>query len=234
MLEIKAKADKTAEVYIYDDIGEGWLGGISAKHFADEIKKLGAMNTINVRINSGGGSVFDGTAMYNTLVRNSARVVVDVDGLAASIASIIAMAGDEIRMASNAFMMIHDPWIVAGGSAEDLRKQADLLDKARDVLIDTYVAQTGQDNDKVSELMHAETWMTADEARELGFIHSISDELDMAASIDTSKHKYRNVPAALLHSTPKKEFSSRATVNSSLRLMRAKVRAIQLTASSRR
>ena len=106
--EIKCKGTM-ADILIYEDIGDGWLGGISAKTFADELKKLKNLTQLNVRINSPGGAVFDGLAIYNTLKKHKANVTVSIDGLAASIASVIAMAGDQITMAENALMMIHDP-----------------------------------------------------------------------------------------------------------------------------
>jgi ATP-dependent Clp protease protease subunit len=96
-------------------VGEGWFGGMSAKTFVTELQKLGKVDVINLHINSPGGSVFDGVAIYNSLKSHPARIEVDVDALAASIASVIAMAGDEIRIAENAMMMIHDPTGVAIG-----------------------------------------------------------------------------------------------------------------------
>ena len=101
---ISAKGADRAEILIYEDVGEGWFGGVSAKQFADDLKALGAVSTIDVRINSYGGDVFEGFAMYRQLVEHKARIVVHVDGVAASIASVIAMAGNEIEIAPLAFM----------------------------------------------------------------------------------------------------------------------------------
>lgn len=180
MLKIQAKG-KTAEVLIYDDIGEGWFGGISAKSFADEIKKLGKMDELNVRINSYGGSVFDGLAIYNTLKKNTARIVVDIDGIAASIASIIAMAGDEIRMADNGFMMIHDPWAMAMGTSEDMRREADVLDQVRGSLLDTYMKRATISEDEISTMMTEETWLTAADAVEAGLADEQTEAMAIAA-----------------------------------------------------
>ena len=191
--KITAKGKK-AEILIYEDIGDGWLGGISAKAFADDVKALGKLEEINVRINSPGGSVFDGVAMYNTLVRNQARIIVDIDGLAASIASIVAMAGDEVRMAENAMMMIHDPWIVTAGTAEELRDQADVMDKVRETLLTTYVSRSSADEATISDMMAAETWMTAADAEEVGLIDSVTAEVKMAAIAGFDLAKYKNVP----------------------------------------
>ena len=234
--EIKAKGKKKAEVYIYEDIGDGWLGGISAKVFADQLNALGDLDEINVRINSAGGSVFDGFAIYNTLLKNSATIIVDVDGLAASIASIIAMAGDEVNMSSNALMMIHDPWIVASGSAGDLRKQADLLDTVRGQLLATYVNRTNGDESVISGMMTEETWMTSEEALGHGFIDSISDEIKIAAKVDQTK--FKNVPKALIDNqidakNKKLEVKpSSKSVNGKVLLMSAKLASRKLSASA--
>lgn len=223
MLEIKAK-DKSAEILIYDDIGEGWLGGISAKSFADEVKKLGKVNDINVRINSYGGSVFDGLAIYNTLKKTNARIKVYIDGIAASIASIIAMAGDEINIAENGFMMIHDPWIVAAGTSQELREQADIMDKVRDSLLDTYVKRTDGNRDIISDMMTEETWLSAAEAVEGGFADSMTEEVQMAASINPKlAAKFKHIPEQITQeksiSRDRYEAASlkRARMNSALR-----------------
>ena len=194
MKVILNKAASSAEIYLYEDIGAGWFGGISSKEFSDELKSIGAVNTINLRINSPGGSVFEGVAIHNLLSSNSANVVVHIDGLAASIASIVAMAGDEIRMAENALMMIHDPWGLAVGTAEDMRKEANTLEVVRDTLIKTYVNRTASEEEQISEWMQSETWMNADEAKERGFADQITDEMKQAACIDCSRYKYRNAP----------------------------------------
>lgn len=193
--QIKAQA-KSAEILIYDEIGESWLGGISAKQFAEDVKALPKVDDITVRINSEGGSVFDGTAIYNTLKNHKATISVKIDGLAASIASIIAMAGDTIEMAENGFMMIHDPWMVAAGTAEELRSQADVMDKVQEKLVSTYAKRTGSDSEQIAEWMAAETWMTADEAHERGFIDTITDASRMAAKV-RNRERYKHLPPDL-------------------------------------
>lgn len=188
---------KKAEVFIYEDIGEGWFGGLSAKRFADDIKALGKVDEIKVMINSNGGSVFEGVAIYNTLVKNQARIVVEIDGIAASIASVIAMAGDEVRMAENAFMMIHDPWIVTGGTADELRDTADTMDKVRDTLLNTYMKRSSAEEQTISEMMSAETWLTATEAHDIGLVDSISERVDMAAFAIHDFSTFKNAPKDL-------------------------------------
>ena len=194
--KIQAKNHR-AEILIYEDIGDGWLGGISAKSFVEQLNGLNDITEIDVRINSDGGSVFDGVAIYNALVRHPANVTVHIDGLAASIASVIAMAGDVVNIARGAWLMIHDPWTVAGGTADDLRSQADLLDKIRAQLLDTYVIKTGMDSDKVSALMSAETWIPSDEALSMGFVDNISEDLAIAAHHNIEK--YKHAPSVLLN-----------------------------------
>jgi ATP-dependent Clp protease protease subunit len=114
----KAKG-KTGDLYIYEDIGSGWFGGIGPNDVKEALDEVGSVDTLNIYINSPGGSVFDGMAIYNQLKRFAARKVVHIDGIAASIASVIAMAGDEIVCAPNAMMMIHDPFGIAAGTAKD-------------------------------------------------------------------------------------------------------------------
>jgi ATP-dependent Clp endopeptidase proteolytic subunit ClpP len=201
---IQAKGKKEVDIYIYEEIGAGWLGGISAKQFAGELKKAGDPEQINLRINSPGGSVFDGIAIYNELRRHKARVVVDIDGLAASIASVVAMAGDEIRMAENALLMIHDPWTVVGGSAAELRETADMMDKVKDSLVSTYGKQTGLEESEISDLMAAETWMSADEAMERGFISAVTEEVKLAACFGPDRlTNYKKVPPTLIDALTK-------------------------------
>ncbi len=197
--EVKAKADK-AEIWIYEEIGGGdfFGGGITSKQFAEDVKKLGSVKEISVRINSPGGSVFEGNAIYNILQSHPARIVVDIDGLAASIASVIAMAGDEIRMADNALMMIHPAWGFAMGNSEDMRKTADMLDKVDASITTTYVKRTKKDERVIRDMMLPETWMSAKEALDNGFIDSISDAAELAASFDLSKFGYRNAPKRAL------------------------------------
>ena len=190
----QAKADKKAEILIYDDIG-GFFSDITAKSFAEELKAMGDLDEINLRLNSGGGNVFDGVAIYNTLKRHPAYLIVDVDGIAASIASIVAMAGNEINMAAGAFMMIHDPWTMTSGNAKAHREIADTLDKIGGTLLDVYADKTKLSNEDLSQMMAVETWMTADEAKALGFVDQVTDRMAIAAHCDLTR--FQNAPSAL-------------------------------------
>ena len=132
MIKVLAKANRTAEVLVYGTIGEDWYGnGVTAKQFREDLQAAGELDEIVVRINSPGGEVFDGIAIYNELRAHKARKIVQVDGYAASIATVIAMAADEIVLGTGTAMMIHGPSTFAWGPADTMRETADKLDKAR-------------------------------------------------------------------------------------------------------
>lgn len=196
---IEAKADDRAEILIYDEIGaDPWTGtGIGADDFVRELRAIKAPH-IDVRINSVGGSVFDGNAIYNNLARHPARVDVYIDGIAASIASVIAMAGDKIYIASNAYIMIHNPYgRVEWGDASDMRKMADTLDTIRGSLVGTYARRTGQPAEKIAAWMDEERWFNAEEAVKFGFADEIVDGGEIDARIAACLTGYRNVPEPL-------------------------------------
>ena len=193
---IKAKANDTAEISIYDEIGY-W--GVTAKSFSKDLKALGNnLKQINLHIHSPGGDVFDGIAIYNLLKNHSANVTVYIDGLAASMASVIAMAGDEVIMPENAMMMIHKPWGIQGGDAEDMRKYADLLDKVENTLIPAYASKTGKTPEELAEMLSAETWLNGKECVEQGFADKLAEPLVAMASIKSRKlEDFENMPKAM-------------------------------------
>lgn len=210
---------KRGEIWLYDQVGEGFFGGMSAKSFANEVTKLGQVDTINLHINSPGGSVFDGVAIYNTLKNHPARVEVDIDGIAASIASVIAMAGDEIRMASNALVMIHDPYGMSMGNAGDMRKTADLLDQIKGVIVNTYAKRTGRPDAEIAKLMSDETWMTANEAVDLGFADATTEDQRIAACYGTVFESFKHVPPSLSGTkTPARDMASVKLVHMDARI----------------
>ncbi|HBC7187042.1 TPA: Clp protease ClpP, partial [Morganella morganii] len=181
---MKAAADtQSADIYIYDEIG-GW--GISAKQFSKELLALGDVSQINLHIHSPGGEVFDGIAIYNQLKGHDAKITVYIDGLAASMASVIAMVGDTVIMPENAMMMIHKPWGIARGDADEMRDYADLLDKLENVLIPAYVAKTGKTAEEIAAMLEEETWMNGDECLSHGFADQLTDPVQAMACI-TSK-----------------------------------------------
>lgn len=170
---IKAQTPTIAEVWIYEQIGEHWWSeGITAKKFCQDLTDL-KCDTINLHINSPGGSVFDGQAIYNSLVRHPATVNVYIDGLAASIASVIALAGDKIIMGDNALYMIHNPWGATQGTAEEMRKCADVLDKCKDTIVNVYAKRCNLSAADIIAAMDAETWYSATEALAAGFIDEV-------------------------------------------------------------
>ena len=171
-----AEGETSAEISIYDAIGSF---DVNAKQFVDELKEINA-DTINLRINSPGGSVIDGNAMFNALQRHPAKVITHIDGLAASMASVIAMAGDEVHMADNALLMIHNPWTFSMGDADELRADADLLDKMSASILSSY-GRSQYEVDELKNLMDEETWFTAQEAFDAGFVDHISTGLRAAA-----------------------------------------------------
>lgn len=180
----------------------------SAAGFRDALKDLGDVKTINLHINSPGGSVFEGIAIYNMLKQNKAHVNVYVDGLAASIASVIAMSGDAIFMPSNSMLMIHNPWTMAVGNASELRKQADDLDKITESSIQTYLNQAGDklDEETLRQLMDDETWLTAKEAVDYGLATEVIEANKAAASISKNfAQRYRHVPEQLIQASQKKQ-----------------------------
>ncbi len=184
-----------AELMIYDEIG-GW--GISAKQFARDLQALGKVGTITARIHSPGGDVFEGMAIYNMIKGHPAHKVCYIDGLAASMASVIAMAFDEIIIPENAMMMIHKPWGGTLGDADDMRKYADLLDKVEGNLVGAYQQKTGLPEDELHALLAAETWLTGREAVEKGFANTLTDPLQMAASLNSKRLKdFTNMPEHL-------------------------------------
>lgn len=192
--QIRNAANGVGEISIYDDIG---IFGIDARMFRDELSALGDVQTLNVRIQSEGGDVFDGISIHNMLARHPAKVIVTVDSLAASIASVIAMAGDEIVMPANSFLFVHDPSGAVIGTAEDMRETADALDKIKNALISAYRrnGKANLDDDAIFQMMAANTWLSADEAVALGLADRIAEPVKMAAKFDL--RRFSNPPESI-------------------------------------
>ncbi|HHW2999010.1 ClpP-like prohead protease/major capsid protein fusion protein [Pseudomonas aeruginosa] len=192
---IKALSRGVAEILLYDEIG---VWGITAQQFARELKALGDLSLISLRIHSPGGDVFEGTAIYNLLKNHPARVEAHVDGLAASMASVIAMAADTIYMPENAMMMVHRPWGIQGGEADDMRRYADLLEKIEGTMVAAYMAKTGKSEEDIKALLKAETWMDGREAVEAGFADQLTEPLAAAAQLTSKRMKeFAHMPEAL-------------------------------------
>ncbi len=182
---INSKASKVIDVYIFDEIG---MGGVNAQGFIEEIKSF-KDSPMNLHINCVGGDVFDGMAIFNIIKKRTAKTTVYIEGIAASMGSVIALAADSVVMAENSLFMIHNAWGGAMGEAKEMKKTAKLLDKISGEIADIYVKKTKLPYDKVKEMMDEETWLNAEEALELGFIDSISDAIKVAAKYDVSKFK---------------------------------------------
>ena len=171
--------DKNAELMLYGDIAESFWGDtISAKEVTEYLADLDVEN-INVYINSNGGVVDTAIAINNALRRHKAKVTVNIDGIAASAATLITCAGDTVKMPKNALFMMHNPLTIAMGDSEEMRKQADVLEKYKNSIMETYLQKVNIDKEKLSELMDNESWLSAEEALKYGFIDEIIENADI-------------------------------------------------------
>ena len=188
----KADKDNSAEVFIYEDVGAGWFGGVTAKDFANDLRSAGKVKTIDVRIASYGGDVAEALrearqqllehvrAGREVGVQHDARVVVHVDSTAASIASVIAMAGAEIIIAEAGSIMIHNAWMIAAGNEDELRAHADQLGATSQQLAEIYAARTKNGLPKIKDWMRAETWFRGKEAVDAGFADTVAANVQAA------------------------------------------------------
>jgi len=200
-LEFKAEGNN-AELKIYGDIGDNFWKDeedksvVSVKDLEAFLNENKNLATIDIYINSNGGSVFDGIAMYNMLKRHKAYKRVYIDGFACSIASVIAMVGNKIVMPKTSMMMIHNPWTVAMGNAEELRKVADDLEVVGEVIKHAYLDKGNLTEEKLSELMNAESFLTAEQCFEYGFCTQVGDETEGSVqSVETALNEYQNLYA---------------------------------------
>ncbi|EZY77513.1 head maturation protease, ClpP-related [Staphylococcus aureus] len=199
--QMKRKSDSKGEIYIYGDIvTDKWSeNDVTATDFKNKLDELGDVSEIDVHINSAGGSVFEGHAIYNMLRMHPAKINIYVDALAASIASVIAMSGDAIFMHKNSFLMIHNSWIMTVGNAKELRKMADLLEKTDTASNSAYLDKAKDlDQGQLKQMLDAETWLTAEEALSFGLIDEVLGANEIAASISKEQYKrFNNVPEDL-------------------------------------
>ncbi|HNQ66127.1 MAG TPA: Clp protease ClpP [Smithella sp.] len=187
--KIEAAANDNTEIIVYDVIGWPF---IEADAFVRDLASIKSKK-ITLRINSPGGDVFDGVAIFNALKNKDAEIITRVEGLAASIASIIALAGDEIQMHKSAMYMIHDPWVLVAGNQHDLRDIADVLAKIGDNMLDIYYDKVGGKKRELKQLMKDETWFKASEAKEFGLIDTVLEtEKKVNALFDLSM--FANAP----------------------------------------
>ena len=200
--KMKALNDGKAEIFIYSDIGYDWWEDKStAQLFAEELKNLGDVSSIDLHINSNGGDVFDGQAIHTLIKNHKGFVTAYIDGLAASIATVIAMGADKVIMPKNAMMMIHNAWTGLYGNANDLRKMADDLDHINDTIVHTYLAKAKDKTDEatIRDLMDKESWLNAEECLSLGLCDEVSEPVKMAACLTKEQaHKFKNAPKELI------------------------------------
>lgn len=199
----------TGELYLYGEISDvSWWGDeVSPKQFAEDLSALGNVDSLDVFIFSPGGDVFAGFAIYSILNRFGGEVRVHIDGLAASAATVVAMAGDTIDIPENATFMIHNAWTLTAGNKYDLADMIKQLEMIDDQIAGVYAAKTGKDLDEIKTLMDAETWMTGAEAVENGFADEIiENNTKVAAKLDLAVfERYKHAPANLLADVPEED-----------------------------
>lgn len=192
--EVQAAGERAVAITIHDVIGKSSeRQGVTSDNIAQKLIEAGDVERIVVSINSVGGHVDQGLAIYNLLREHPARVTVKIQGLAASSASVIAMAGDEIEMPTSALMMIHSPAYRVAGTSTDMRKAADVLDKWTEAFINAYASRANISREEIAAMMEAETWLTAGEAKAKGFVTSVSDQEPVRAAFDLGQ--FSNAPA---------------------------------------
>ena len=203
-IQIKNKTDDKAEIYFYGDIvGSEWEKWEDTDTCPTDVKKIldevAGVGNLDIYVNSGGGSVFAGLAIYNMLKRNKAYKTVYVDGLAGSIASVIAMAGDRIIIPSNAFLMIHKPWSGLYGNSNDMRKMADDLDRIEQGILNVYAEKLAEnvDMETIKEMVDNETWIVGTEASKY-FNVEVVESNKMVACVSEKFKDYKNIPQEIL------------------------------------
>lgn len=199
------KKERSAVINIFGDITSHAFedfGEVSNVILSKKLEELDDVDTIDVYINSYGGEVAEGLAIYNALKRQKAKITTHIDGFACSIASVIFMAGDERIMPDTSLLMIHNPWTWVKGNANDLRKQADDLDKMAECSINAYQEKVNIDKEKIKELLDNETWLSAKDALDMGFATKYDDTVD---SNNPSQSIKSRISEMLLKQNKKKE-----------------------------
>lgn len=186
----------TGEIWLYDTIGPSWAGMIDAGSVRDAMKAIGPKRDITLRVSSAGGSVWDAVDIFNMIERHEGKVIAEVDGLAASAASFLILAADQIRAAKNATFMIHRAWSVTAGDVNEHRRTIEMLEKTDENIVGMYVEATGQETEVVEAAMDAETWFTAQEAMDWGLVDQVIGK--RSAPQEIAAGMYRNTPAALV------------------------------------
>ena len=223
-----AKHENTATLHIFGDIVDDvYDDGVCALSFAYELEQLGEVDSIDVYINSYGGSVAQGFSIYNQLKNHPAKIRTICNGFACSIASVIFLAGDERVMQGASLLMIHNPFCMTMGNASELRKTADDLDKMAQVSIDLYCQATGLDESTIKDMMDKETWLSASDALELGFATNVENKNEMAEplrivqSVRTNLiNKILNDQQVMTQEEPQEEVAPNSALNSFLKIFK--------------
>lgn len=202
---------ETREIFIYDDIGPNWLGMIDSGAVIDALEQLTPSDKVTVRINSPGGDVVEGLAIFNALKRFTGGVDTYADGLAASCGSYIFAAGDNRIVAENGILMIHDPWGMSVGNASEHRKTADVYDKFADAMARDYASSSGKTGAEVREIMQTEVWLNATEAVDQGFATAIGETSENEPVV--AQGRFEQTPAALVANARQKP-GTRSSVGS--------------------
>lgn len=225
-LEIKNQTESSAELYLYGDIISYSMSESYREYYPDDkcpkdieefLNQIGDVEKLDIHINSGGGSVFGGIAIYNMLSRKKCTKTVYIDGIAASIASVIACCGDKIIVPKNATFMIHKPsnsYFWTSMNADELRKDAELLDTCQKAILNTYMSKVknGIPEDKINELINAETWMVGDEASQY-FDFEIEETVDAVACTSDYFEKYTNTPTDLKNTNNEKDIITKDMIS---------------------
>lgn len=192
------------KLYIYDEIGDGWFGGLSDSEFVENLSKHKGQD-VDIHIDSPGGDVFMGISIANNIARHDGQVDIYIDGVAASIASVIAMAGDRVIAPSNATMMIHNPWTLTIGNEHDHDKTISILRMLKGQIIDTYLWRATISADELSDKMNTDTWLTARQAAEIGLVDTVLEggRKSARASLARFDGLYQNIPRDLLDASSK-------------------------------
>lgn len=196
--EIRAASDDKYAIDMYDIIGEGFYSdGVTVKGVTNALKRMNGED-VTVNINSAGGDMFEGLAIYNALREYDGKVTVKVMGMAASAASIIAMAGDEVLIGESAFFMIHNAWSIAVGNKNDFIKAAEDFSKFDEAMANIYAKKTGKDYAEITKMMDDETWLSGKDSVEMGFATDYLDDGDIAEmQTDKNAKALRKVDTAL-------------------------------------
>ncbi len=205
---VKNEAGTDATLYVYDVIDSYW--GVAAKDVASALAALDPKATLHVRLNSPGGDVFEARAISTLIKEFGGKTVAHVDALAASAATTVALACDEIVMSDGAYFMIHNAWTIAMGNKDDMSEMVALLTKMDGTIANDYANKTGKSTDEIAQLMDDETWFTAQEALDIGLVDSIAASADKTSNA-TGKHfnltAYNKAPKALIEPTPEPDLS---------------------------